>query len=67
MGTRIVTAETRQWGRLLDQARNAGYARATADIVAWLRNEAATGPFYAAPLNDTANAIERGDFRKVTA
>ncbi len=62
MGTRIVTAETRQWGRLLAQANDDGYARATADIVAWLREHTASNM-----AQVFADAIERGEFRKVTA
>lgn len=53
----------------------AGYERATADIVARLREEARNavrnggvcGDGTRMMLNHIAGAIERGDFRKVTA
>ena len=80
-GTFSIEAEAKadvlaKWSARADgDADAAGYARATADIVALLRTEARdagiTGGIGAhgtrMMLNHIAGAIERGDFRKVEA
>ena len=47
---------------IIIEAHDTGYERATADIVAWLREHTASNM-----ARVFADAIERGDFRKVTA